>query len=119
MSLLKLVGETSPPWASGVLCKECFAIFAFSTHSLLAKDSRAQRLKRKIMKKRNQWRVKEIEKGTFTPLVFTVQGGCGRECELEDLALKTHQRLLMLFFFFAKIERGGKSRVQGGNERQR
>ena len=28
-----------------------------------------------------QWRVKEIEKGTFTPLVFTVQGGCGRECD--------------------------------------
>ena len=28
-----------------------------------------------------QWRVKEIERGTFTPLVFTVQGGCGRECD--------------------------------------
>ena len=30
-------------------------------------------------------RVREIEKGTFTPLVFTTAGGCGKEC---NLALK-------------------------------
>ncbi len=30
-------------------------------------------------------RIQEIEKGSFTPLVFTTFGGCGKEC---DLALK-------------------------------
>lgn len=27
-------------------------------------------------------RIREIEKGSFTPLVFSVAGGCGRECDL-------------------------------------
>ena len=63
---------TSQPWASGVLCKECFAIFAFLTHSLGAKDSRAQRLKRKTTKKRRKRPIN---------VVFIVQGGCGRECD--------------------------------------
>ena len=37
--------------------------------------------------KKNKYglRVREIEKGTFTPLVFTTAGGCGKEC---NLALK-------------------------------
>ena len=82
--------QKAPEWtsqlsASGVLCKERFAIFAFLTHSLQAKDSRAQRHRKKIT---YQWRVKEIERGTFTPLVFTVQGGCGRECDAFQLSEK-------------------------------
>ncbi len=36
-------------------------------------------------------RIREIEKGTFTPLVFTTAGGCGKEC---DLALKRLGSLL-------------------------
>ena len=27
-------------------------------------------------------RIREIEKGSFTPLVFTVTGGCGKECDI-------------------------------------
>ena len=50
-------------------------------------------------KKRNcNRRVMEIEHGTFTPLVFSVSGGMGKECSMfhkhvaERLAIKTGER---------------------------
>ena len=39
----------------------------------------------KEKKKKYGERIREIEKASFTPLVFTVSGGCGKEC---DVALK-------------------------------
>lgn len=40
------------------------------------------------------WRVREIEHGSFTPLVFSVFGGTGRECDvfLKTLAEKTSKK---------------------------
>ena len=41
-------------------------------------------------------RIREIEKGSFTPLVFSVSGGCGKECDVvlkklaTMIAKKTH-----------------------------
>ena len=48
--------------------------------------------KMKEQKKKRQYatRVLEIEKGTFTPLVFTTTGGMGEEC------LRYHRRLAEL-----------------------
>lgn len=46
-------------------------------------------------KKAYNWRVLEVERASFTPLVFTVAGGCGREADamLKRLATKlaTHE----------------------------
>ena len=44
-------------------------------------------LKRHENEKKGKYgiRIREIDHGTFTPLVFTTSGGCGKEC---DLALK-------------------------------
>lgn len=45
----------------------------------------------KEKKKKYGLRIKEIEKGTFTPLVFTTTGACGKEC---DHALKRLANLI-------------------------
>ena len=45
----------------------------------------------KEKKKKYGLRIKEIEKGSFTPLVFTTTGACGKEC---DLALKRLSNLI-------------------------
>jgi len=39
----------------------------------------------KEKKKKYGERIREIERSSFTPLIFTVTGGCGKEC---DIALK-------------------------------
>ena len=50
----------------------------------------------KEKKKKYGARIREIEKGTFTPLVFSVSGGCGKECDIvlkkiaTMIAKKTH-----------------------------
>jgi hypothetical protein len=45
-------------------------------------------------KKKYGRRIREIEKSTFTPLVFSVSGGCGKECDtvLKKLATMISER---------------------------
>ena len=45
-------------------------------------------------KKKYGLRIREIEKSTFTPLIFSVCGGCGKECNtvLKKLAIMISER---------------------------
>ena len=48
-----------------------------------AKKSLTSLMKQNEREKKRKYgaRIREIEKGSFTPLVFTVTGGCGKECD--------------------------------------
>ena len=48
-----------------------------------AKKSLTSLMKQNEKEKKRKYgaRIREIEKGSFTPLVFTVTGGCGKECD--------------------------------------
>ena len=66
-------------------------MFGFSTPSYAAqKFTTLTEKHEKEKKKKYGLRIKEIEKGSFTPVVFTT-GACGKEC---DLALKRLANLI-------------------------
>ena len=44
-------------------------------------NQQKKKKKKKKKKSKNKQHIKKVEKGTFKPMVFSIYGGMGRECQ--------------------------------------